>query len=127
MGKTIIINIDRDDDFGRKAKVKSPIIGIENNIEAANKLGRVDPEDSDLNAIFLAISTYDKLKKEKNDVDVATLCGDIHVGIVSDQKLKDQLEIVIKETQATEAILLSDGAEDEYILPVIQWQLKRSR
>jgi len=126
MVKTIIINIDRDDDFGRKAKVKSPIIGIDNNLDAANKLGRIDPEDSDLNAIFLAISTYDKLKKDGNDVDVVTLCGDIHVGIVSDQKLTEQLETVMKETQATEAILLSDGAEDEYILPVIQSRIKIS-
>ena len=52
MAKTLILNIDRDDDFGRKAKVKSPIIGIESNVDAANRLGRVDPEDSDLNAIL---------------------------------------------------------------------------
>jgi len=126
MAKTLILNIDRDDDFGRKAKVKSPIIGVENNLDAANKLGRVDPEDSDLNAIFLAIATYDKLKKEGQDVEVATLCGDIHVGIKSDQILAEQLEIVMKETNATEAILLTDGAEDEYILPVIQSRIKIS-
>jgi putative membrane protein len=126
MAKTLILNIDRDDDFGRKAKVKSPIIGVENNLDAAIKLGRADPEDSDLNAIFLAISTYDKLKKEGKDVEVATLCGDIHVGIKSDQILAEQLEIVIRETNATEAIVLSDGAEDEYILPVIQSRIKIS-
>jgi len=126
MAKTLILNIDRDDDFGRKAKVKSPIVGVENNLDAANKLGRVDPEDSDLNAIFLAIATYDKLKKEGQDVEVATLCGDIHVGIKSDQILAEQLEIVMKETNATEAILLTDGAEDEYILPVIQSRIKIS-
>ena len=51
--KTLILNIDRDDDFGRKADIKSPILGIKNNINAANKLGMADPEDSDLNAIFL--------------------------------------------------------------------------
>ena len=126
MAKTLILNIDRDDDFGRKAKVKSPIIGIENNVDAANKFGRVDPEDSDLNAIFLAIATYDKLKKEGQDIEIATLCGDIHIGIKSDQKLAEQLEIVLKETNAKEAILLTDGAEDEYILPVIQSRIKIS-
>ena len=126
MAKILILNIDRDDDFGRKAKVKSPIIGVENNLDAAIKLGRADPEDSDLNAIFLAISTYDKLKKEGKDVEVATLCGDIHVGIRSDQILAEQLEVVMRETNATEAILLSDGAEDEYILPVIQSRIKIS-
>jgi len=124
MAKTLILNIDRDDDFGRKANVKSPIIGVEDNLDAAIKLGRADPEDSDLNAIFLAISTYDKLKKEGADVEVVTLCGNIHVGIKSDQMLSEQLEAVINTTHATEAILLSDGAEDEYILPLIQSRLK---
>ena len=52
--KTLVLNVDRDDDFGRKAKVKSPMIGIKDNIESANKLGQADPEDSDLNAIFSA-------------------------------------------------------------------------
>jgi len=126
MKKTLILNIDRDDDFGRKAKVKSPIIGIEKNLDAATKLGRADPEDSDLNAIFLAISTYEKLKEEGQDVEIATLCGDISVGIKSDQKLAEQLEKTIKETGAEEAILLSDGAEDEYILPVVQSRIKIS-
>ncbi|EMR75058.1 putative membrane protein [Thermoplasmatales archaeon SCGC AB-540-F20] len=122
--KILILNVDRDDDFGRKAKVKSPIIGIQDNLDAANKLGRADPEDSDLNAIFLAISTYDGLKKEGKDVEVATLCGDISVGVKSDQKINDQLKTVIKKTGAEEAILISDGAEDEYILPIVQSRLK---
>jgi uncharacterized membrane protein len=34
--KTLVLNVDRDDDFGRKAKIKSPIIGINDNIDAAN-------------------------------------------------------------------------------------------
>jgi putative membrane protein len=124
MAKTLILNIDRDDDFGRKAKVKSPIIGVKDNLDAAIKLGRIDPEDSDLNAIFFAISAYDKLIKEGKDVEIATICGDIHVGIRSDQLVSEQLEMVMQQTNATEAIVLSDGAEDEYILPIIQSRLK---
>ena len=124
MAEILVLNIDRDDDFGRKAKVKSPIIGVEDNLDAAIKLGRADPEDSDLNAIFLAISTYDKLKKEGRDVEIVTLCGNIRVGIKSDQILAEQLETVIKGTKTTEAILISDGAEDEYILPLIQTRMK---
>jgi len=69
-----------------------------------------------LNAIFFAISIYESLKKEAKDIEIATLCGDINVGVKSDQKLADQLDSVIKETNAQDAILISDGAEDEYIL-----------
>jgi len=124
MAKTLILNIDRDDDFGRKAQVKSPVIGVQNNLDAANKLGLVDAEDSDVNAIFFAISIYESLKKEGSDVEIATLCGDINVGVKSDQKLSTQLDAVVRETNAQEAILISDGAEDEYILPIIQSRLK---
>lgn len=124
MVKTLVLNIDRDDDFGRKAQVKSPVIGIQNNLDAANKLGIVDPEDSDLNAIFFAISLYESLKKEGKDIEIATICGDINVGVKSDQRLADQLEAVIKETNVEDAVLISDGAEDEYILPIIQTRLK---
>ena len=124
MVKTLVLNIDRDDDFGRKAQVKSPIIGIQSNLDAANKLGIVDAEDSDLNAIFFAISLYESLKKEGQDVEIATICGDINVGVKSDQRLAEQLETVIKETNVEDAVLISDGAEDEYILPIIQTRLK---
>lgn len=126
MAKTLILNIDRDDDFGRKAQVKSPIIGIHDNLDAANKIGIIDPEDSDLNAIFFAISIYEKLKKEGKDIEIATLCGDINVGVTSDQRLSEQLDIVIRQTNAEDAIVISDGAEDEFILPIIQSRLKIS-
>jgi len=122
--KTLVLNVDRDDDFGRKAKIKSPIIGLEKNLEAANKLGQTDPEDSDLNSIYYAISIYHKLKNENKDVEVATICGHINVGIKSDGILSNQLEEVIEKTNAGNVILVSDGAEDEYILPIVQSRIK---
>lgn len=122
--KTLILNVDRDDDFGRKGKVKSPVIGIEKNISAANKLGLADPEDSDVNAIFSAISIYNSYIKEKKDAEIATICGDINVGIKSDEILAKQLEEVINETKVESVILVTDGTEDENILPIIQSRIK---
>lgn len=122
--KTLVLNVDRDDDFGRKAKIKSPIIGINDNIDAANKLGQADPEDSDLNAIFSAISIYNSFVNEKKNVEIATICGHMNVGIKSDEILARQLEQVIKDTKADNVILVTDGAEDEYILPIIQSRIK---
>ena len=122
--KTLILNVDRDDDFGRKAKIKSPIIGIKDNINAANILGQADPEDSDVNAIFSAISIYNSYVKEGKDAEVATICGHMNVGIKSDEILSNQLEQVIKETKTDVVILVTDGAEDEYILPLIQSRIK---
>lgn len=122
--KTLVLNVDRDDDFGRKAKVKSPIVGVKDNIDAANKLGQADPEDSDLNAIYAAIATYNSLIKENKDVEIATICGHMNVGYKSDEILAGQLEQVIKNSNATDVVLITDGAEDEYILPIIQSRIK---
>lgn len=122
--KTLILNVDRDNDFGRKAKVKSPIIGVKDNTDAANKLGHVDPEDSDLNAIFSAISTYQTYINENKDVEIATICGHLSVGLKSDEILAQQLEQVLEKIKADNVILITDGAEDEYILPIIQSRIK---
>jgi len=122
--KILVLNVDRDDDFGRKAKVQSPIVGLKDNIDAANRLGQVDPEDSDLNAIFSAISTFNTLKSENKEVEIATICGNIKVGLKSDEILSNQLEEVIEKTGAESVILITDGAEDEYILPIIQSRIK---
>lgn len=124
MKKILILNIDRDDDLGRKAGVSSPVIGRKSNIEAAEKLALQDPEDSDVNSIFSAVSLYDRLLKEGENVEVVTICGDISVGVKSDQVLAEQLELVLKKTGAEEVILVTDGAEDEYILPIVQSRVK---
>ena len=122
--KTLVLNVDRDDDFGRKAKINSPIIGLKNNLNAGNELAMADPEDSDVNAIFAAISLYKQLSDQKKDVEIATICGDINVGFKSDEILSEQLEEVIDKTKVDNVILVTDGAEDEYILPIIQSRIK---
>ena len=122
--KTLVIALDRDDDVGRKTGLKSPIIGRENNIEAAVKLGLADPEDSDTNAIFEAIKTYDRMLSDKMEVEVVTICGDTRVGTRSDIKIANTLDKVIELTDATRAILVTDGAEDNEVIPIIRSRLK---
>lgn len=121
---TLILNIDRDNDFGRKADIKSPILGINDNVTAAQKFGEADPEDSDLNAIYYAISLYKKLIQDGKNIEIATICGHINVGIKSDEILAKQLEKVLEQTDAKDVILVTDGAEDDYILPIIQSRVK---
>ncbi len=117
--KTLILCVDRDDDLGRKAGVKGPVIGRKKNLDAAVALALADPEDSDANAIFAAISLYNRLKKEGKDVEVVTLTGHEDVGMKSDELIAKQLEKVIKKVKPEKAIFVSDGSEDEYILPLI--------
>ncbi|RLJ03596.1 MAG: hypothetical protein DRP11_00195 [Candidatus Aenigmatarchaeota archaeon] len=118
--KILVLCVDRDDDIGRKTRKKGPFIGREKNLEVAISLALADPQDSDSNAIFEAIKTYDELKKEKKNVEVATVTGNPDVGVKSDELLTEQIKKVVKKTGSDRIILVSDGAEDEYIIPLIQ-------
>lgn len=117
--KILVLCVDRDNDIGQKTKFKGPVVGRKENIELATELALADPTDSDSNTIFEAVRTHDELKKEK-DVEVATLAGDRKVGIKSDMILGKQLEKVLKKTKIKNIVLVTDGAEDEHIVPIIQ-------
>ena len=122
--KTLILCVDRDDDFGVKAGITSPIIGRKDNLRAAISLGLKDPEDSDTNSLFAAIQLYDQLKEKGHEADIATLCGDKNVGTKSDRIISIQLETVLEWSTPDNVIMVSDGAEDEFILPLITSRVK---
>ena len=124
--QTVIFAIDRDNDFGEKLGLKGPIIGRRANLKAAVSMGLEDPEESDMNALFAAIKLYDQLKGEGEDVEVVTLLGDDRIGIWSDRALAKNLETFLKDHEADEAIVVTDGAEDEQILPIIQSRISVS-
>jgi putative membrane protein len=120
----LVLCIDRDNDLGRKGGVISPVVGRQANIDAALKLGMADPEDSDVNTIFGGIKALDELALSGKNVEIASLAGDLKVGLVSDSKLAAQLEDLLARFHPDGVIVVSDGAEDEAILPIIQSRIK---
>ncbi len=124
--RTLVLTIDRDNDLGTKAAIRGPVIGRKSVLTAALKLGIADPEESDTNAILGALNKHDMLIDTSDDseqVEVAILTGDEKVGLRSDRIITSQLEEVVKEFQPDRAILVTDGAEDESVLPIIQSQV----
>ena len=120
VGRTLVLSVDRDDDIGWKANVESPAIGRAACLMAANTLALADPEDSDINAIFSAVKIYDELTAKGEEVAIAVVAGNHLHMIDGDRRIAASLEQVIHETQATNCILVTDGAEDEYVIPIIQ-------
>lgn len=118
--RTLVLSVDRDDDIGYKAGIDSPIIGREACLNAATRLGLADPEDSDLNAIFQALKTYDELIVRGEDVTIAVIGGNHMNMLEGDRKIADSLTQIITQTEANSCILVSDGAEDDFILPIVQ-------
>ncbi len=119
-GRTLVLSVDRDDDIGWKAHIESPAIGRAACLKAANTLALADPEDSDINAIFSAIKIYDELTEKGEETAIAVVAGNHLHMIEGDRRIATSLEQVIQETQATNCILVTDGAEDEYVIPIIQ-------
>ncbi|MGC9310603.1 MAG: DUF373 family protein, partial [Candidatus Aenigmatarchaeota archaeon] len=119
----LVVCVDRDNDLGEKAGAEGPILGREANLEAAKRLAVADPSDSDANCLFGAIREYDELKAAGRKVSIATLTGDSRGGTTSDEKIQEQLDVAIEEYHPKKAVFVSDGAEDELIIPVVQSKL----
>lgn len=122
----LVICVDRDNDIGEKAGIKGPIIGRDDNISMAVKLGISDPSESDVNAVFQAVKVYDEIKEEIKDaqIQVATLTGDRQVGLISDRIIESQLDSVLNKYKCEEVVFVSDGESDEHIIPIIKSKLK---
>jgi putative membrane protein len=120
----LIICIDKDDDIGVKAGVKSPVIGRDACLDAAARLGAADPEDSDVNTIYGGINVYDELKSEGMEVEVVCIAGHRDLGLKSDRAIAQQLDDLLLSYPVEKAVLVSDGAEDESVMPILQSRVK---
>ena len=121
--RILILCVDRDGDIETKAERRTPIIGREQNLEAATALALKDPEEADANAMFEAIRIFDRLKSESREhesFEVATISGSEIGGVGADRKIVSELNEVLKKFPATEVILVTDGFTDEMVLPLIE-------
>ena len=116
----LILCIDRDNDFGKKAGVQGPIVGRKENLNAAAKLALADPNDSDANTVFAAVKKFDEVKTQFKNVQVATLTGAGKLGFESDRRINEQLDAVLENFPADAILLVTDGAEDDQVLPILQ-------
>jgi len=120
--RTLVLCVDRDDDLGVKAGIKTPVLGREENLNAAVSLALRDPEEPDANAMFEAVRIYDRLKEGAKDeqYQIATIAGSELGGLGADRKVVSELTDVLNKFSASDVILVTDGFTDEAILPLIQ-------
>ena len=119
-GRTLVLCVDRDDDIGYKGKIESPVLGRPACLRAANTLALADPEDSDVNAIFQAIKIYDELAAAGESVEIALVSGDHMHMLEGDRKIGASIDTLVKETGVNNCIVVTDGAEDEFVIPIVQ-------
>ena len=118
--KLLVICIDRDDDLGRKTGIPTPVVGRNACIEAAQRLALEDPEDADSNSIFFAVKTYEDLVSKGYKTQVVVVTGVENRGVQADEKVASEIKLVLKKFSANGAVIVSDGEDDEMVIPVIQ-------
>jgi putative membrane protein len=118
--RILVLCIDRDDDIGSKGGIDTPVVGRDPCINAGVRLAIEDPEDPDANAIFGAVKTYEELIAKGYTSQVAIVAGKYNRGIEADEKISLEVRNILGEYMADAAVLVSDGEDDETIVPVIQ-------
>ncbi|OYT56167.1 MAG: hypothetical protein B6U76_04345 [Desulfurococcales archaeon ex4484_217_2] len=116
--KVVILCVDKDADIW-VANKNTPIIGYNNVLKLAVDFALLRPEDSDSNALFSALNIYQKLKREGYDVEIAVIAGDPVDDLKAGLRIKQEVLKVKEITKADAAVMVSDGKDDEVIVPVI--------
>lgn len=119
----LVLCVDRDDDLGTKAGVKTPVVGRQENLNSAVAVALKDPEEPDANAMFEAIRVFDHLKSEgkpEEVFEIATISGSELSGVGADRKIVAELNELLGSFSASEVILVTDGYSDEAVLPLVQ-------
>ena len=118
--RLLVICVDRDNDIGDKTGIATPVVGRDACIEAAQRLALEDPEDADSNSIFYAIKTYEDLVSKGYKTEIITVAGVADKGVQADEKIASEIKSVLEKFSANGAVIVSDGEDDESVIPVIQ-------
>jgi putative membrane protein len=118
--RLLVICVDRDDDIGVKAGVVTPVVGRNACIDAAQRLALEDPEDADSNSIFAAVKTFEDLISKGYQAEVIIVAGTERKGVQGDEKIIAQVKSIATSFSANGAVIVSDGEDDESVIPIIQ-------
>ncbi|MGC8571869.1 MAG: DUF373 family protein [Candidatus Micrarchaeia archaeon] len=124
MERILVLAVDIDNDLYRKTRITGPVIGRLDNLKAAAKLALADPLETDANTMFEAVRKYDQLKAEGYNVMVATVTGAEKEGFIADTELSRQIDLLLDKFKADSCVLVTDGASDNRILPILKTRVK---
>ena len=121
----LVVCVDLDDDVGRKTGYETPIVGREAVESAAVALATADPEDSDVNVLFQGLRIHEQTHDET--VEIAVVTGNEAADVTANRDLGEELDEVLARLSTDESItamVVTDGAQDESVIPVIRSRVK---
>jgi putative membrane protein len=120
----LVLCVDLDDDLGRKTGLETPVVGRSAVRDAAVALATADPEDSDVNVLFQGLHVVDDLRaEEREEVEVAAVTGVEGSEVRATRAVGEEVDRVLAGLatgESVRAIVITDGAQDESVLPVIR-------
>jgi putative membrane protein len=128
----LVLCVDLDDDLGRKTGFDTPVVGREAVQAAAVELATADPEDSDTNVLFQGIHLYDEVAggdpngpadRREEHVEVAAVTGTQGSDVAANRAVGEEVDEILAQLSTGEevrAVVITDGAQDESVLPVIR-------
>lgn len=116
--RILVLAVDFDDDLSR-AGIKTPVYGYKQVLDTALHFALYDPEDSDLNVLFALLKVVDELSSKGYEAIPAIVAGSEYGGVTASLAVRKQVEELVREVRPNGVIVVSDGSEDELVVPVI--------
>lgn len=116
---TLVVYVDRDGEI----KHESPIVGWEAIQALVTDIGLEDPEDSRVNCLLETLHVARDLRDGGEEAIVAIVSGGGD-GINSDRAIARETEQLVSEYDPDGAIVVTDSAGDERIVPIIESRIR---
>ena len=121
---TLVVCVDRSDDFGRKAGVETPVVGWEAVRSLVTDIGLADPEDSAVNSLLEALRVTRDLEDDGEEAIVAAVSGRADTVVAVDRSVARQVEGLVEDHRPDSAIVVIDSADDERLVPIIESRVR---
>jgi len=121
---TLVVCVDRTDDIGRTAGLRTPVSGWEAVHSLVTDVGLADPEDSSVNSLLEALRVTRDLRDDDRDAVVAVVSGGTENVVGADRSVAHQLDALIEEYDPDSAVVVIDSAQDERLVPIVESRLR---
>ena len=120
---TLVLCVDRADDIGRTVGVSMPVDGWDAVRSLVTEVGLADPEDSTVNCLLEGLRITRDLRADGESAVVAVVSGSGDSAVNADRSVAAQLDTLIDRHDPESAIIVTDSAEDERLVPIVESRL----
>lgn len=119
---TLVVCLDRSGEIAETAGVSPPIVGWEAVRSLVIDVGLSDPEDSNVNCLLESLRVTRELRDGDEECVIAVVTGTSD-SVSAGRSIAAQIEELCTTQSVDSTIIVTDSAEDERFIPVIESRL----